>query len=261
MPSLNNSGDVAVIKDSSETLVDSIYYLPSWGGSTGGKSLERISTEGESIDEENWKTSESKFNGTPGKINSVSQKGYDLSVTVIKPSKYYAIVGEQFQFNLKVKNIGVNPSSNYTIKIFNDLNKDSIAQNDELVKQIYNSSMESKDSLLFSINLSDIVRGKNYFIISIETEKDDDLENNNTFFGIIGVEINEFRNDVVINEIMYNPANSEPEWIELYNKSTKIINLKNYSVADERDTVRVVEKSVSLNPGEYFVILQSVYIS
>ena len=261
LPSLNNSGDVAVIKDSSETLVDSIYYLPSWGGSTGGKSLERISTEGESIDEENWKTSESKFNGTPGKINSVSQKGYDLSVTVIKPSKYYAIVGEQFQFNLKVKNIGVNPSSNYTIKIFNDLNKDSIAQNDELVKQIYNSSMESKDSLLFSISLSDIVRGKNYFIISIETEKDDDLENNNTFFGIIGVEINEFRNDVVINEIMYNPANSEPEWIELYNKSTKIINLKNYSVADERDTVRVVEKSVSLNPGEYFVIADDSTIS
>ena len=261
MPSLNNSGDAVIIKDSSGTLIDSIYYLPSWGGSTGGKSLERISTDGKSNDEENWKTSESKFKGTPGKINSVSQKNYDLSVTIIKPLIDYIIIGEQFQFNLKVKNVGLNKSDNYTIKIFNDLNKDSVAKNDELVKQIYNTSLESKDSLLFGINLSDIVKGKNYFIVSIETKKDDDLENNKAFFEIAGIEINVLRSDVVINEIMYNPSNSEPEWIELYNRSSKTINLKYYSVADERDTVRVIEDSVLLNPGEYFVVADDSTIS
>ncbi|MEJ2614502.1 MAG: lamin tail domain-containing protein, partial [Ignavibacteriaceae bacterium] len=261
LPSLNNSGDAAVIKNFSGILIDSIYYLPSWGGNTGGKSLERISTKEESNDEKNWKTSESKFNATPGKINSVSQKDYDLSVTVMKSLQDYVIVGELFHSNLKVKNIGLNPSSNYILKIYNDINKDSIAQDNELIKQIYSNTIGSKDSMLFSINLSDIVKGKNYFIISVETENDDDLENNKAFIEITGIEINELRNDIVINEIMYNPANSEPEWIELYNRSNKIINLKNYSAADERDTIRIIENSVLIKPGEYFVIADDSTIS
>ncbi|MFZ0455073.1 MAG: lamin tail domain-containing protein [Ignavibacteriaceae bacterium] len=261
LQSLNNSGDAAVIKDSLGTLIDSIYYFPSWGGSNGGNSLERISTEGESNDEENWKTSEGRFNGTPGKINSVSIKNYDLSVTVIKPLKDYVMVGDQFQFNLKVKNIGINSSSNFTIKIFNDLNKDSLTQDNELIKQIYSSSIESKDSLLFSLNLNNIVKGENYFIVSVETEIDDDPENNKAFLQITGIEINEVRNDIIINEIMYNPLNSEPEWIELYNRSTKTIDLRNYSVADERDTVRIIENSVLLKAGEYFVIADDSSIS
>ncbi len=261
LPSLNNSGDAAVVKDSLGTLIDSIYYFPSWSENTKGKSLERISTKGESNDEENWKTSESKFKGTPGKINSVSPKNYDLSVTLIKPAKNYVIVGEQFQFNLKVKNFGLNPSYNYTIKIFNDINIDSVTQNDELIKDVYGNSIEPGDSFLFSIDLSDIVKGKNCFIVSVETDNDDDIENNKAFFEITGIEINEVRNDIVINEIMYNPANSEPEWIELYNRSNKIINLKNYSVADERDPVRVIESSILLKPGEFFVIADDSTIS
>ncbi len=45
LPALNNTGDALVIKDSLEVLIDSLSYLPTWGGNTGGRSLERISTE------------------------------------------------------------------------------------------------------------------------------------------------------------------------------------------------------------------------
>ena len=45
LPSLNNTGDAVVIKDSLGIIIDSLSFLPSWGGNTGGKSLERISTE------------------------------------------------------------------------------------------------------------------------------------------------------------------------------------------------------------------------
>ncbi|MFN3693489.1 MAG: lamin tail domain-containing protein, partial [Ignavibacterium sp.] len=56
MPALNNTGDAVVIKDSMNVLIDSVYYLPSWGGSTGGKSLERIFKDNPSNDPQNWKT-------------------------------------------------------------------------------------------------------------------------------------------------------------------------------------------------------------
>ncbi len=261
LPSLNNSGDAAVIKDSLGTLIDSINYIPSWGGNLNGKSLERVSITGESNDEENWKTAESKFNGTPGKINSVSPKNYDLRIDLIKPLKDYVIIGYPFQINLKVKNIGLNLSSNYIIKIFNDINKDSSAQDNELQKQISGSSLSSYDSSLFNLSLSNIVKGDNYFIVFVETENDDDLENNTLFFSAAGIEINEVRNDIVINEIMYSPLRSEPEWIELYNKSNKAINIKNYSIADDKDTVKVIENLVVLNPGEFFIVSDDSTIS
>ena len=41
MPTLNNSGDAVVIKDSLGVLIDTLTYTPSWGGDNG-KSLERI---------------------------------------------------------------------------------------------------------------------------------------------------------------------------------------------------------------------------
>ncbi len=261
LPSLNNSGDAAVIKDSLGALIDSISYHPSWGGNLNGKSLERISAAEESNNEENWKSSESNNKATPGKINSVSNKIFDLAINLIKPEKNYVIIGEPFQFNLKVKNTGLNPSSNYTIKIFKDINKDSLPQGNEFLQQHNGSPISTKDSSSFSFSLDNIIKGRNIFIALIETENDDDLDNNIIYIDITGIEIVEERNDIVINEFMYAPTNSEPEWIELYNRSNKIINLKNYSIADDKDTLNVIESFAALNPGEFFVIAKDTTIS
>ena len=54
------------------------------------------------------------------------------------------------------------------------------------------------------------------------------MENNIAYMRLISVEINEIRNDIVINEIMYAPNKPEPEWIEIINRSDKAINLKNF---------------------------------
>ncbi len=254
LPSLNNTGDAVVLKDSLGVIIDSLIYSPSWGGNLNGKSLERVSINDKSTGEENWKTSESKFKATPGIINSVSQKIYDLTIKINKTKNEYVIVGETFQINLKIKNIGLNRSSNYILKVFNDVNKDSIPQVNELFNQLSGNPLNSNDSSLIKIDIQNISEGKNYFILSIEAENDDDLENNIAFAQVTGVKINEIRNDIVINEIMYAPSNSEPEWIELYNRSNKVINLKNYSFADDKDTIKVIDHFIVINPGEYFIV-------
>ncbi len=83
LPALNNTGDAIVIKDSIGVLVDSLFYLPSWGGSTDGRSLERISVDEASTDSLNWGTSVNIFKATPGSVNSLTQKNFDLTVTDI----------------------------------------------------------------------------------------------------------------------------------------------------------------------------------
>jgi hypothetical protein len=49
----SNSGDGAVLFDSRDSQMDSLFYSPSWGGG-GGRSLERIAPEGASTDQLNW---------------------------------------------------------------------------------------------------------------------------------------------------------------------------------------------------------------
>jgi hypothetical protein len=215
--------------------------------------LERISVNIISTNKANWGTSQSIFRATPGYINSLTQKNNDLKLSSFKNKKDYTIIGEQADFEIRIQNKGLNSSVSYLVNIFNDVNKDSIPQSSELIGQVKGISLASGDSSLLEFSTTNFTQGKNYFIAKLEVTPDDDTTNNIAFTNFSGVIVNEIRNDIVINEIMYAPNSPEPEWIEIYNRSSKIINLKNYKIADNSDTVVVMKSSATLNPGEYFV--------
>lgn len=254
LPILNNSGDAVVLKDSAGFLIDSLSYLPDWGGSIGGKSLERILADGESNASENWGTSESIVNATPGKINSISPKDFDLAIKNFSTEKDFVILNEQAHFDIKILNKGLNSSQTFQVEIFKDVNTDSIPQPSEFVTNFSGQQLSSGDSASFVFASSDFSAGKNYFITKLITSIDDDTTNNIAFESINAININEIRNDIVINEIMYAPDSPEPEWLELFNRSNKIIDLKNYQLADNSDTTKIISQSTILNPAEYFVI-------
>jgi hypothetical protein len=254
LPALNNTGDAVVLKDSLSVLIDSLTYSPDWGGNMDGKSLERIDFNESSILKENWGTSQSIFKATPSYINSLTPKDHDLKISSFKPKKEFSILGEKAEFEIIVHNKGLNLSQEYVVNIFNDINKDSIAQVSELIEQINGAPLPSGDSSTMNFSTSNFMLGKNYFLAKLEVIQDEDTTNNIAFTSFSGVSVNEIRNDIVINEIMYAPTSPEPEWIEIYNLSNKVIDLKNYKIADNSDTVIVIENSIILNPGEYFVI-------
>ncbi len=254
LPALNNTGDAVVIKDSMGVLIDSLFYHPDWGGNTGGKSLERISADDPSNQQSNWGTSESIFKATPGKINSVTQKNNDLKISSFESTEDFGIIGEQVEFKINIKNAGLNLSPVYPVSLFYDINQDSIPQSSELVTTLNSSPLLPGDSTLLFISTNNFQEGTNYFISKLIVIPDDDTTNNIAFTDFMGVQVNEVRNDLVINEFMYDPDSPQPEWLEVFNRSNKIINLKNYQVADAADTVKVNKNSLLINPGEYAVI-------
>ena len=254
IPTLNNTGDAVVIKDFNGVKIDSVSYLPDWGGNVGGKSLERISADALSNDPANWGTSVNINKATPGKTNSLTPKDYDLTISIFESENNYGIIGEEIQFSVGVKNIGLNTSSNFSINLYRDANADSIPQPSEIISSLQSFAINSGDSSEFIFNTTDYLPGNNSFISLIEVDPDDDSTNNISFRNINGVLINEVRNDIVINEIMYAPVSPQPEWIEIYNRSSKTIDLQNYQIADAADTIMVVKKSTMLYPNEFFVI-------
>ena len=98
--------------------------LVHWGGSSG-KSLERINVDLASTDSSNWKTSQSKYKATPGFINSVSSKDYDIQVTDIVFNPSFPFFGDDVSVSAKVKNRGTN-SATFNLKLFDDTDLDSL---------------------------------------------------------------------------------------------------------------------------------------
>ena len=253
-PALNNTGDAVVIKDSINVVLDSLEYLPGWGGSTGGRSLERISISESSTVQTNWGSSQSLNKATPGKVNSITPKNNDLKILSFKPEKEFAIIGEAINFQIEIKNAGLSAVNNFQILFYKDSNKDSIPQSNELISNLTGNSIQPNENASYLVSTNNFDNGVNQFIAKILFADDEDSTNNIAFTKISAAKINEERNDIVINEFMYAPTSPQPEWIELFNRSDKTINLKNYKIADENDTVVVIKNSTVLNPKEYFII-------
>ena len=260
LPSLNNSGDAIMIRNSLAVLIDSVLYSPDWGGNSGGRSLERISADGNSNETSNWGTSINQNKATPGRINSITIKNDDLTISSFTPLNEYGIIGEEIEFEIYVLNKGLNQSQTFEVNLYRDANADSIAQLSELIATRFGTALPSGDSTLFKFTTNDFVLGTNYFISTVITSLDDDTTDNIAFTNIIGTTINEVRNDLTINEFMYSPESPQPEWIEIYNRSTKVIDLKEYQVADNSDTVKIVPSSLIINPGEHVVFADDTSI-
>ncbi len=252
-PSLNNAGDAVVIKDSLDRLIDSVYYSSAWGG-TKGKSLERISAFAEGKDSTNWSSSVAKAGSTPGKINSVSQKEFDLCLEELTASKSYFAVSSKIELNAKIKNLGIEPAESASLDFYFDGNKDDKITADEFIKSVALPGIGFGDSLKLTVDLNELPVGQNK-IFSVINFPEDQFNDNDTASVVVNiVKINVDKQDVVVNEIMFAPTDGEPEWVELFNKSEKEINLSNYYLGDNFSFANLVKSNLLLEPQGYCVI-------
>jgi hypothetical protein len=250
-PALNNTGDAVVIKDSLNSIIDSLFYTPSWGGADN-KSLERISPDGLSVSQVNWGTSVNRYRATPGFKNSLTPKSHDAAVNSFRIREKYGVAGEDVNFRICIRNRGLIEFNDISISLYHDINFDSAGAASELITTFFIPFLDRDDSLSLMYSYSGFSVGGNYFIAVINNH-DEDIYNNISFCSFTGIEVNFSRKDIIINEIMYAPDN-EPEWIELYNQSAMAIDLKNFRIADRSDTLWLTRSTCILPPSEYLVI-------
>jgi hypothetical protein len=66
------------------------------------------------------------------------------------------------------------------------------------------------------------------------------------------------KGDIIINEILQNPLTGGQDWIELYNNSNKVINLKDWQLAnfdnDTIDNFKTILGNYLLQPNDYVVL-------
>lgn len=254
LPALNNDSDAVVIYDDIGKTIDSVLYRSSWGGSSGGRSLERINVNLPSTLKSNWGSSNHPEGCTPGKINSLSQKDFDLKLANIMFEPNNPIIGDELKISSIIKNIGKNSISNFSYSLY--MLKDNDTTNNTFEK-IYetetNTLIFPEDSIIVTYNfLIDSIK-EYIFKSEITTVIDENLYNNSLNAKVLaGLP----KSTVVINEIMYAPVGGEPEWIELYNNSQYSVNLKEWKLSNRNINTKykITTADYNLSPSEFAVV-------
>ncbi|MEK9139061.1 MAG: lamin tail domain-containing protein, partial [Bacteroidota bacterium] len=251
----SNSGDAVVVFDNRDLQMDSVRYLPAWGG-IGGTSLERIDPLDVSNDSANWSSSSDSMSATPGRENSQASLDHDL-----RALKSAAISGPPrapVNLGVTVKNVGRMVGSDFDVAFFDDSNRDSLAAPAELIARVHIAqSLSRRETLRVSSQWPDPAGGIHNVIANVEYVPDLRPSNNSTVFAVkVGYE----PRVAVVNEIMFAPFTNEAEYVELLNVSASDIDVGGWKLLDRpgasggANEVDIPPGPRIVHSGEYFVI-------
>jgi hypothetical protein len=243
------SGGLVCIYDSSGTLIHGVEYSSDWYKdnlkSHGGWSLEMIDSQFPFYDNNNWTASKSKRGGTPGALNSVAGSNPDIS--------FYGI---QNVFPDDSMSIHVR----FSEPVFDLLERiNNIAIEGSTISDIYLTDPLYRD---FSIKLAVPLNRLRPYSLELSKELEDfagnRIQKRDFSFGMPEQVL---AGDILFNELLFNPFPGEPDYIELFNNSEKIIDasrLQLVSVNDASgDTSEIIPVSVEkrcIMPHSYYAI-------
>jgi hypothetical protein len=249
--SLNNSGDAIVLFDQTLSVIDSLSYLPLWGGAPG-RSLERIDTAIGSTVSANWKTTIHPDGGTPGMINSVTPKQFDAAVVRITVQPIRPRSGSDFSATITVRNAGREKITHTLLQVLLDRDLDSMFTENEILISTNLPPIERNDSAQVTIIIPGQRQG--FCRIGAEAIYDDDREPANDLRSLT-IMVGPRPNCIVINEIMAAPAGDIPEWIEGYNRSPDSVRIIGWRMSDNGTTKAQITGGTTVIPPRGFFIV------
>ena len=251
---LTNEGKAIAIVDMNGKYISGIEYNSALQSSSyksdGGWSLERIDFDNVCEINNNWVSSINPAGGTPGWSNSVYNTNIDNVSPVSKRVEYIDPYSIRLLFSEQMDILNLGDINNYHSS--GNLGYPETAIPDEFqyrsVTLEFSSPIEPNIIYSLSINNTCDCEG-NYIIESIE---------------YFGVPFKAESKDIVINEVLFNPLDDGVDYIEVYNRSNKIVDLSDILLAaisdnsSDFESIREIsESSYLFFPGEYLVVTSS----
>ena len=244
-PSLNNSGDDVKLINPDGVQIDLVSYTDDWYQDeikeSGGYSLERINLNDPCSDVSNWSASISSSGGSPGIENSI----IDITPDAIAPyiTSVLALVPNYLEVEF---NEGMD-STSLTNATFNF----------NPILTIASSYIEGDFTKKMILTFNEELQASQTYMYDIQDLKDCWL-NTGSSSGEFALSESADIGDVVINEILSNPYSGGEDWIEVYNASSKYIDLYQWQFANyENDTIsnnQSIQQHYILKPTSYAVI-------
>jgi hypothetical protein len=243
LPTLTNSSDDLVLKDNTGLLIDSIRYFDTWYQDDvkkgGGWTLERKHLNSPCSDGNNWAASTNANGGTPGAQNSIWTDLDDVTAPIVS----------LFTVNSPIElSVIFNEGMDTLVPITTNLSP-SVA--------LLNGYFTTPNT--FIIDAFTLAPNTTYNLILANGQDCWGNEINQTIiFGIPGQAAPQ---DIILNEILFDPQTGGSDYIELYNNSSKVIDLNQLYLANWDDEgisnyERIGTEQLLLLPGEYAAITE-----
>jgi hypothetical protein len=250
---LTNSGATLNLQNESGTIISSVTYSNDWftdpDKAEGGWSLEQMDPFNPCAGQDNWSESFAPEGGTPAKLNSVDAANPSEPVIL----SMIPVTSETFRltFNQVMDRTSVLNSDAYDV----DHTIDSP------INVIPGDSLGQSVILTFEKGLL------HQIIYELQTEQPlfncRGLEMKVGSGILFGISEPAQKNDIVINELLFNPAGQGVDFVELYNRSERIVDIVEFYLGNvETDPLGMTDttyKNVTINnrqllPGQYLVL-------
>lgn len=246
-PSLVKSQNDMVLVSNTNVVLDAITYNDLWENKTfkdeGGWSFEIIDLDNRSGHFNNWEYSNHLAGGTPGYVNSVKNINLDREAPFVK---FITVSDSSVQIYFS-EPMNIDNSLSEQIHITGGLSVDSVC---------FDSVFLDKTVLYLMTSLDDLVRYELVIDNSLS-----DFNNNKlmSYFPLQFGKISELKSgDIVINEVLFNPTSEGVDFIEIYNRSDKTVNLSDLFITEIDDSlpkklIHLSEYDVPIVPESYWV--------
>jgi Lamin Tail Domain/Bacterial Ig-like domain len=254
-PSLDNDGETLLLRSKEGRTIHAVSYTSAWYNnavkSVGGWSLEMTDTRNPCTGAGNWQASEDAKGGTPGKKNSVDGLRPDESIPALLRAFPTDSLLCTLVFSEPLDSAAAAVAGNYLIS-------DGIGT----------PLRATVPAPLFDrVNLSlarPLQAGKIYTITTNTAIKDCSGNTIGAFNNTrTGMPVMADSLDIVVNEILFNPKTDGYDYVECFNRSQHIIDLKQLLIAN-RNSAGIVSNSSACAtetrlffPGDYLVLTES----
>lgn len=246
--SLTNTGQTLTLKTPQGTVISTVSYTDAWYQDAvkkdGGYSLEQIDPTNPCAGITNWRASNNVDGGTPGVQNSIYASNPDNTPPQVLRVSVIAVDTIQLYFNESLDSTSMTNPAIYTID-----NSIGIPTQVQVVGPDFKSVILA---LPTSLSIGTI------YTITVNNAITDCVGNalgadNTARFAIPEPAT---PNDVVINEILFNPATPGFDFVEIYNRSNKVIDLKTIRVSEYDTITNTILSPQSISADGYLIFPQ-----
>ena len=256
-PSLNNEADLLYLRSPQNIVIHAVNYSSAWYRNelkkAGGWTLEMIDTRNPCGGQDNWTASVNPYGGTPGKENSVASINTDelapelvncfptdsMNITLVFSEAIDSMQGAA-NINYSISDGLGTPLSAATVgPVFGEVNL-----------RLNQSLQPNKVYTVTVSNISDcagnVINSKNSIRFGLPSDADS--------------------LDVVINEILFNPRTDGVDYIEIFNRSQKVLDLKQLYIANRNNTgvissiTKLKDESRLFFPGDFILVTENTDI-
>lgn len=248
-PAILNTGQAVSLISPAGTVIHSITFSPKWykpGTEQGGYSLEIMDPQNFCGNGENWTSSTDTRGGTPGKVNSVMRSNPDTKPPYLVRCTLPSDTSLLLYFNEALFPCNNSEPGLFSVNngFFDPVEVRLIPPDNKMICLSYTNSFSP------GVTYSITVAGGLTDCAGNISEKP-----GYTSFGIPSVP---GMSDVVFNEILFDVPEDGTEFIEIYNRSEKTIDLKSLKISLSDYLTGNPEKTISLN-GNPFLLMPASY--